>query len=70
MTNYEKYFGTPETAADSIAGANNFAEAWDEWTENDGALICAITPSRGNNKTKRQAEAFRAFLEADAKGQS
>ena len=67
MTNYEKYFSTSSAASESIAGANDFGKAWNHWAENDGALICSITPSRGNGKTKHQAEAFKAFLEADVK---
>ena len=70
MTNHEKYFATPECAAESIASANDFGKAWNHWANNDGALICAITPTRGNGKTKRQAEAFQAFLEADVKEES
>ena len=67
MTNYKKYFSTPESAAKSIAGANDFAKCWNHWADNDGALICSLTPARGNGKTKWQADAFQAFLEADVK---
>lgn len=70
MTNYEKYFGTIGIAAESIAGANDFEKAWYHWANNAGALICSLTPSRGNGKTKSQTEAFQAFLEADVKEQS
>lgn len=53
MTNYEKFFGKIGIAAESIAGANDFGKAWNHWANNDSALICAITPARGNGKTKR-----------------
>lgn len=70
MTNYDKYFGTSECAAESIAGANDFLKDWYYWADNNGALICSLTPSCGNGKTKRQAEAFQAFLGAEAKEES
>lgn len=50
MTNYEKYFGTPETAADSIAGANNFAEAWGEWKAKADKLPATLIPDVAKGK--------------------
>lgn len=70
MTNYEKYFGTPERAAESMAFDKKFSNAWNDWVDNDGALLCAMTPTRGSNNTKHQIEAFQVFLEAEAKEES
>ena len=58
MTNYEKYFGTPESVAKSMEKSNDFAKCWDHWADNDGARIGSLE------------EAFRAFLADDVKEQS
>lgn len=65
MTNYERYFGTPEKAAESIANANGFNKAFNKWADGDGALLCAITPTRGPRKAKKQAEVFEIWLQEE-----
>lgn len=65
MTNYEKYFGTPERAAQSMANANGMCKAFNAWFYVNGALVCALV-GRGNGKTRSMANAFRAWLESEA----
>lgn len=65
MTNYEKYFGTPELAAASMAGQLSMSRAFGRWAENGGALLCALV-GRGSGKTGRAKNAFREWLESEA----
>lgn len=64
-TVYDKHFGTPEKAAQSMANANEVIKALNDWKDADGALVCALV-GRGNGKTQRAANAFRAWLESEA----
>lgn len=66
QTNYEKYFGTPEKAAESMSNANGFNRAFDRWANGDGALLCSITPARGSRKAKKQAEVFEIWLKEES----
>lgn len=63
--NFDKFFGTPERAAASLADANGICKAFNYWADNDGALLCAITPKRGNGKKKKQAEVFLIWLQEE-----
>ena len=65
MTNWEKYFGTPERAARSMANANGVIKSLNDWQDTDGALVCMLI-GRGKGKKQRTANAFRAWLESEA----
>lgn len=66
-TNYERYFGTPERAAESMSNANGFNKAIGEWANGPGALACAFAPARGPRKAKKQAEVFELWLKEESK---
>lgn len=61
-TNYEKFFGTPERAAQSMVNANGLNDAFNTWADNDGALLCNTVPARGSRKKQKQAEVFEIWL--------
>lgn len=63
--NYEKYFGTPEKAACSIANTNGFNAAFNKWADNDGALLCGTVPKRGSRKLQKQVCIFKIWLQEE-----
>lgn len=64
-TNFDKFFGTVEKAAQSIADANGFNDAFNYWAANDGALLCSTVPTRGSRKKQREAEIFEIWLQEE-----
>jgi hypothetical protein len=70
MTNYEKYFGTPERAAKSMAGDKgfnkDFVSAWNDWLSKDDSLRCPFV-GRRNGKTLRKIASFERFLNQEVK---
>ena len=44
MNNYEKYFGTPEKAAETLADQTSMEDAFNTWADEDGALTVALVP--------------------------
>ena len=65
-TNYEKYFGTIEKTAHSLANTNGFINAFNKWADNDGALLCSLAPKRGARKAQKQSEVFEIWLQEEA----
>ena len=64
-TNYEKYFGSPERAAQSIVNANGFDKSFNYWADNDGALLCGTVPKRGSRKLQKQVCIFKIWLQEE-----
>lgn len=63
--NYDRFFGTPERAAQSIVNANGFNKSFNYWADNDGALLCSMVPKRGNRKLRKQACIFKIWLQEE-----
>ncbi len=65
VTNWEKYFGSPERAACSIANTNGFNVAFNNWADNDGALLCSTVPKKGSRKLQKQVLIFEIWLQEE-----
>lgn len=57
MTNYEKWFGTPETMAETLAKPKCMEDSFTSWADGDGALLVALVPP-SNVRSARRTEAI------------
>lgn len=67
MTNWEKYFGTPERAAETLLDQKTILESFERWVVGRGALLCFLI-ERGCDKTRRVKWAYAEWLDSEAEG--
>lgn len=68
MTNYEKYFGTPEIVAETLAKPKHMYDSFISWLNGDGALLAAIVPPsnvRSAKRTEAIANCYLAWLQEE-----
>ena len=61
MTNYERFFGTPEKTAETLANTRKLTKSLNAWAGGDGALLASLV-GRGNGKTARMVNAYTVWL--------
>lgn len=67
-TNYERYFGTPEKAAETLANPAKTEESFSRWASDKGALMVSLVPPgnvRTNGRTKAMADCYCEWLQEE-----
>ena len=67
MTNWEKYFGTPDKTAETLAEQKPMLDAFYSWADNYGALLVSLVPPKGNAMHEKEATAcYSIWLQEEA----
>lgn len=68
MTNHEKFFGTPERAAETLARPKRMEDSFNSWCDGNGALLAALVPPsnvRSATRTEAIANCYLAWLQEE-----